>query len=129
MGTMAGYRVNFVGLEMNVLLVEDDEAVRAGTAELLRDMGHTVIEAGDAESAMAAVRSTPIDLLFTDVRLPGVSGDVFAAAASAEQGRLRIVFATGVADMSEGDVAGGPVLLRKPYTAADIEAAIAAACR
>ncbi len=114
---------------MIILLVEDDDAIRAGTAELLRDMGHTVIEAGDAESAMHTVRSTPIDLLFTDVRLPGLAGDVFAAAASAEQGRLRIVFATGVSEMSEGDAEGGPVLLRKPYTAADIEAAIAAAMR
>jgi CheY-like chemotaxis protein len=116
-------------LHMNILLVEDDEAIRISTAELLRDMGHTVIEAADAESAMSTVRSKPIDLLFTDVRLPGQAGDVFAAAASTESSRLRIIFATGVAEMPEGDGEGGPVLLRKPYTAADIESAVAAAMR
>ena len=114
---------------MNILLVEDDESVRISTAELLRHMGHTVIEAADAESAMATVRSAPVDLLFTDVRLPGLAGDVFAAAASAGNPRLRIVFATGVAEVPEGDGEGAPVLLRKPYSAADIESAVAAAMR
>ncbi|MEO8125348.1 MAG: response regulator [Burkholderiales bacterium] len=114
---------------MIILLVEDDEAIRVSTGELLRDMGHTVIEAEDAESAMIAIRRRHIDLLFTDVSLPGMAGDVFAAEASAGRPRLRIVFATGVAEISSGDATSGPVLLRKPYTVADIESALQASMR
>ena len=110
-----------------VLVVEDDELVRTSTAELLRDLGHDVIEAHSAESAMLVIRARPIDVLFTDVALPGMSGDVFAAEARAVQPTVRIVFATGTDRIP--DVGGGdsPVLLRKPFDQAAIAAALAPA--
>lgn len=110
-----------------ILLVEDDESVRSSTAELLRELGHDVVEAADSESALGVIRARPVDVLFADVRLPGKPGDVFAAEARAEQAAIRIVFATGVQDMPDTGAEGGPVLLRKPYSAADIQAALTAA--
>lgn len=110
-----------------VLVVEDDELIRISTAELLRDLGHEVVEAHSAEAAMLIIRAQPVDVLFTDVALPGVSGDVFAAEARAVQPLLRIVFATGTDRIP--DVGGGgdsPVLLRKPYDQAAIAAAVGA---
>lgn len=113
-----------------VLVVEDDELIRISTAELMRELGHEVLEAHSAELAMAVIRSQPVDVLFTDVALPGVSGDVFAAEACAVQPGLRIVFATGTDRIP--DVPGGgnsPVLLRKPYDGAAIAAALAGRSR
>jgi DNA-binding response OmpR family regulator len=111
-----------------ILLVEDDEMIRSPTAELMRDLGHTVFEAESAENAMTVLRDSPIDVLVTDVGLPGVSGDVFAAEARAMRPSLRIVFATGMGHIPDpGLGGGGPVLLRKPYDAQSIEAALKAA--
>jgi DNA-binding response OmpR family regulator len=111
-----------------ILLVEDDEMIRFPTAELMRDLGHSVFEAESAEQAMTILREAPIDVLVTDVGLPGVSGDVFAAEARAMRPSLRIVFATGMGHIPDpGFGGGGPVLLRKPYDAQSIEAALKAA--
>ena len=57
------------------LLVEDDDTVRATTADMLADLGYHVLKARDANSAMAIVESgVAIDLLFTDVVMPGAFG-------------------------------------------------------
>jgi DNA-binding response OmpR family regulator len=103
-----------------ILLVEDDEWVRGTTAELIRELGHQVVEADSAESAMLLLRQTPFDVLVVDIGLPGVSGEVFAAQARSVHTAVRIIFATGgdtVRDIRDG--ASSPLLLRKPY---DIDA-------
>ena len=108
-----------------VLLVEDDEAVRLGTAELLHDLGHAVVEAASAEEAMAFIRRVPVDVLLTDLGLPGMSGEVFAAEARGLRPALRVVFATGrPLPPSAGAERGGPVLLRKPYDSVAIAHAL-----
>ena len=114
-------------MNMNVLLVEDDELILFTVAEFMRERGHTVSVAGNAESAMAILRQSPIDVLVTDVGLPGVSGDVFAAEARAVQPSLRIVFATGLDRIPDSGEDIGPVLLRKPYDADALETALKAA--
>lgn len=107
-----------------VLLVEDDELVREATAELIRELGHQVVEADSAESARTCLHRTDFDVLVVDVGLPGLQGDVFAAEARAIRGGLRIVFATGRADFPTViDGARNPLLLRKPF---DLEALAAA---
>ena len=112
---------------MNILLVEDDELIRFTAAELMREEGHTVLEAANAESAMDILRRSPTDVLVTDVGLPGMSGEVFAAEARVLQPALRIVFATGLDHIPNTGQGDGPVLLRKPYDSAAIEAALKAA--
>ena len=112
---------------LRVLLVEHNERIRSSTTELLQDLGHTVTDAGSGEAAMLLLRGSRIDVLMTDLGLPGMSGDVFAAEARAIQPELRIVFATGSALAPH--VAGdgiSPVLLLKPYDRAGLAAALAA---
>ncbi len=61
-----------VGGNETILVVEDDEQVRATAVEMLTDLGYRVLKAADADSALAVVESgLPIDLLFTDVVMPG----------------------------------------------------------
>jgi DNA-binding NtrC family response regulator len=113
-----------------ILLVEDDELVRITTAELMRDLGYVVVESESAESAMLALTQNRIDVLVTDIGLPGESGEVFAAEARAVRPGIRIVFVTGghvVPDMS-GD-ASAPGLLRKPFDRETLAAALARATR
>ena len=118
------------GGALRVLLVEHNERIRSSTTELLQDLGHTVAGAGSAEEAMTMLRASRIDLLMTDLGLPGMSGDVFAAEARAIQPELRIVFATGGA-LAPHVIGDGitPVLLLKPYDRAGLAAALAAARR
>ena len=55
-----------------ILVVEDDEDVRASTTEMLRDLGYTILEAANARSGLQLLDDHPeIRLLFTDVGLPG----------------------------------------------------------
>lgn len=96
---------------LSIVLVEDEEHIRASTAALLEHLGHRVQAAPDAESALPMV-CAGTDVLITDVQLPGMWGDALAAQARSNAPGVRIVFATG-----HGEVANWPdaVVLRKPY--------------
>ena len=107
-----------------ILLVEDFEPMRVSTAAVLRQMGHGVFEADSAESAMAILAHESIDVLFTDVALPGTSGDVFAAEACSLRPGLRVVFGTGLAQFPSSVRFDGPAVLRKPYTRENLEVAL-----
>jgi signal transduction histidine kinase/ActR/RegA family two-component response regulator len=80
-----------------ILVVEDDAEVRRASVEALRDIGYRVLEAGDAmEGVRLIVDRGGVDLLFTDVGLPGgVNGRVLADAARSAQPGLRVLFTTG----------------------------------
>jgi len=108
-----------------VMLVEDDTDLRALTADLIKALGHEVVEAESAEQAMPLLQQRPIDMLVTDVGLPGTSGEVFAAEARSLQPALRIFFLTGgdaiVDRMADGS---SPVLLRKPFDFDALEIAL-----
>jgi signal transduction histidine kinase/DNA-binding response OmpR family regulator len=94
-----------------IVLVEDEENIRANTAALLEHLGHRVQTAPDAETALPLI-TAETDVLITDVQLPGMWGDALAAQARSNAPGVRIVFATG-----NGEVANWPdaVVLRKPY--------------
>jgi CheY-like chemotaxis protein len=97
-----------------VLLVEDDEAVRAYSTEILQNVGYRVLEAHDSLSAMAVLKDHPeIKVLFTDVGLPGVNGKQLADAAARLRPDLLILFTTGYA---HGVLPGDANLLGKPFT-------------
>jgi PAS domain S-box-containing protein len=103
-----------------VLLVEDDEAVRALAGEMLEEWGYTVLEAphGPAALRLAALHET-IDVLVTDVVMPGMSGPELAVRLRASQPGLRIVFMSGYADdaLPEGVAAalGPTAFVQKPF--------------
>jgi DNA-binding response OmpR family regulator len=86
-----------------------------------------VIDAADAEHAMIALQTMPIDCLVTDVNLPGLSGPDFAEKARALRPNVGIVYATGD-DQATGREPGA-ILLLKPYRLEDMAGAIAKAIK
>ena len=103
-----------------ILLCEDDADVRQFSSETLSELGYDVVEAHDAESALKALATNgPIDLLFTDIVLPGGrTGADLAREALAAQPQLKVLFATGYA-RSALEERQGPdseiALLLKPF--------------
>ena len=103
-----------------VLLVEDESVLRMLVAEVLAEQGLSVFEAADGAAALALLRSTkPIDLLLTDVGLPGgLNGRQVVDAARVARPGLKVLFMTGFAENAA--FAGGvldPVtqVLTKPF--------------
>ena len=104
-----------------VLLVEDEEFVRELVREFLQTSGYTVIEASCAEDALRIVsdHATPIDLLVTDVVLPGLNGVRLAERLKAQLPGLEALYISGYPGdaMFRGDVFDpGPAFLAKPFT-------------
>ena len=117
-------------VDETILVCEDDENVRAYTVEVLRELGYRVIEAGDGPAALAALDAEreAIDLLFTDVVLPGgMTGAVLATEAHAKRPDLKILFTTGYARnaiVHHGRLDPGVQLLPKPFTYTDLAAKV-----
>lgn len=109
-----------------VLVCEDDERVRTYAADALRELGYAVVEAGTGTAALEALDSAspPIDLLFTDVVLPGgMNGADVAREAQARRPDLKVLFATGFARNAifhQGRLDPGVELLTKPFTYAKL---------
>ncbi|MBP2232707.1 CheY-like chemotaxis protein [Azospirillum agricola] len=104
-------------LPPTVLVVEDETLVRLMTVSIIEDMGYRVIEAGSAEEALEHVRSEPvIDLLFTDIRMPGLDGFALAERVRTLRPAIKVIYATGYAELERTAPpnALGP-LLGKPY--------------
>ena len=104
-----------------VLVVEDDETVRAAACDMLAEMGYTILQADNPDSALAVLRSgAPIDLLFTDVVMPGsISTRDMARAAKEIYPHMQILFTSGYTSNSivhDGRLDEGVSLLSKPYT-------------
>ena len=87
-----------------ILVVDDEPEVRDSTALLLEALGFDVLQAGDASSAMAALaRLSSVDLLLTDISLPGgISGGELAKRASEECPGLEIILITGRPETADG---------------------------
>ena len=103
-----------------VLIVEDDAGVRAFAAQVLRDAGATVFEAGNAAEALAiaAREARPLDLLLSDVVLPGIDGADLAARLRALRPGLRVLFMSGYTPeeiVVAAALGSDDLLLRKPF--------------
>jgi PAS domain S-box-containing protein len=112
-----------------ILVVEDDDDVRLQSVESLRELGYRVIEAHDGPSALRLLERQPrVDLLFTDVVLPGgMTGAQVAAQAKAMRPTLRVLFTTGYARnaiIHHGRLDKGVDLITKPYTFSDLAAKV-----
>lgn len=102
-----------------VLVVEDDPAVRMLVLEVVKDLGYDSIEAKDAAAALPHLESdTRIDLVVSDIGLPGLSGRELAELARQKRPHLPILFVTGYADGAEhrdGYLGVGMQMLAKPF--------------
>ncbi|MGA2409163.1 MAG: response regulator, partial [Candidatus Binataceae bacterium] len=112
-----------------ILVVEDDDDVRANTTMMLRELGYGVLEAPDGKSALRILQTrSDIDLLFTDIGLPGgVNGRQLADMARAQTPRLKILFTSGYARnaiVHQGRLDPGVELLSKPFTLVQLSAKI-----
>ncbi|WP_338132100.1 response regulator [Bradyrhizobium elkanii] len=81
--------------DATVLVVEDDYLIRLSTTEMLSNIGCRVKEASTAQEALKIVDEQPVDVLLTDVGLPGVSGLQLARDVQARRLDVRLVLATG----------------------------------
>ena len=102
-----------------ILVVEDDPEVRESATRILEERGHRVIAAGDSAAAVReAERSGPIDLLFTDIVMPGMDGFMLARRIKELRPEIKVLYATGYADRvhAEIGVLYGKVVA-KPYRA------------
>jgi PAS domain S-box-containing protein len=98
-----------------ILVVDDDALVAMSTADMLEDLGHRVLEANSASSALAILRGgESIDLLVTDHVMPGMTGVELAKAARMLRPELPVLLATGYADLPKGTEFDLP-RLNKPY--------------
>jgi two-component system, cell cycle sensor histidine kinase and response regulator CckA len=103
-----------------VLLVDDEEAVRSLTRRILKSKGYNVLEAGSGDDALERARKYPgrIDLLLTDVVMPGQSGPEIAQALSRERPDLKVLYVSGYADddtVARGLLKTGVSFLQKPF--------------
>jgi PAS domain S-box-containing protein len=103
-----------------ILLVEDDSNVREFSAFALQGLGYRFLEAADAASALGILDQNPdIDLMFTDVGLPGLNGRQLAEQARRRAPHLKILFTTGYARnaiVHNGILDYRVELLAKPFT-------------
>jgi two-component system, cell cycle sensor histidine kinase and response regulator CckA len=104
-----------------ILLVEDERALRRLTHKMLMEMGLTVLEAENANQAIeiAERTETPIDLLLTDVVMPGISGWTLAETLFAKRPEMKVLYMSGYPDgiiAKHGLLKPGISVLRKPFT-------------
>lgn len=99
-----------------VLVVEDDDAVRQGIVEGLRLLSYRVREANDGESGLRELRRRMPDLIMADYLMPGMNGAEFVAAARKINPEIPVLIATGYADMTEVErLVGADSVLKKPF--------------
>ena len=114
-----------VGGHETILLVEDDEQVRKMFSRALEEAGYVVFQAGDGDEALARAgdRNIAIDLLLTDVILPGCNGREIASRVVEIRPEIPVLFVSGYSDdvlTRRGVLEGGMVLLKKPFGLADL---------
>jgi CheY-like chemotaxis protein len=104
-----------------VLIVENDVLLRLVTASNLRDAGFEVIEAVNAAEALRILARVPVDVLFSDIDMPGnMDGLALAQWVRQSQADTRIILTSG-ATKAPGDVEEYASFLPKPYAEKDVE--------
>jgi two-component system, cell cycle sensor histidine kinase and response regulator CckA len=104
-----------------ILLVEDEESVRQLVRDTLESKGYKIIEAGNGESGIgaAAQHSGKIDLVITDVVMPGMGGRELAEQILKTRPQTKVLYLSGYAEdavLSEGSLDEGTAFLQKPFT-------------
>jgi signal transduction histidine kinase len=115
--------------KMRVLVVDDDALILMSTAAMIEDLGHEVVEASSGSAALELLRTgNKIDLLITDFSMPKMNGAELASAAREMFPDLRVLLATGYAELPSGKDPGIP-RLAKPYQQDQLAGAISEVMR
>jgi signal transduction histidine kinase/CheY-like chemotaxis protein len=103
-----------------ILVVEDETRVRHATVDSLRELGYAVVHASDGTQALTLLALQPrIDLLFTDIIMPGMNGRQLADRAQEQRPDLKVLYTTGYtknAIVHNGVLDAGVAMLPKPFT-------------
>jgi two-component system cell cycle sensor histidine kinase/response regulator CckA len=104
--------------EGTVLLVEDEDTVRAFAAKALRASGYKVMEADSPAAALTLLDAYegPLDLMVSDVVMPGMSGPQFVEAVTRQRGPTKVIYISGYAeDAADADAIADAEFLAKPF--------------
>ncbi len=111
---------------LTILVVDDDNGSREAISELLTGMGYDVRQAADAEAGLHTLMTGKIDVLLTDIVLPGRSGVELAKAAIERNPGIKIVFVSGSDGPRPNEVGFDCTSLRKPFAIEQLHALIGA---
>lgn len=110
------------GNRLSILLVDDELLVRVAIAEMLRDLGHTVVEAGSGSEALRLLPGLEIDVVVSDYKMPQMDGAQLAARVREIRPEVPLLLITGYTGSAEEAV--GIPRLEKPFRRADLAAAL-----
>jgi CheY-like chemotaxis protein len=108
---------------ITVLVVDDEQGIREVAEAILSLAGYRVLTAANGHEAIQIIAAETIDLLFTDIRMPGMDGFDLASQAKVSQPNLRVLYSTGFAGKSCGDAPIGRTLC-KPWRAHELVAEV-----
>jgi signal transduction histidine kinase len=106
-----------------VLLVDDEDLIRASTAQMLADLGYEVIEAASAKMGLSQLEERRVDLVVTDHLMPGMTGAEFARQVQLKRPGIPILIISGFAELE--DLAPDLCRLTKPFRQGELAAGLA----
>lgn len=114
----ADFLMEPTSIKHKLLLVEDNAEVRDTVSELVQDLGHHVLSAADAKTALKIIESHggDFDLVIADIMMPGLNGMELAHRIQSRWPRIHIVLATGYSHALAQFSSSEHVLLQKPYS-------------
>ncbi len=112
------------GRPLRILAVDDDPIILLNTTTVLSDMGHEVLEAHSGRSALEVLQKEDVDLMITDYAMPRMTGGELVEAAKTVKPDLKIIVASGYAELPDGAALNVP-RLAKPFTDSELARAIA----
>ena len=118
---------NSVGAKAAILVVDDEEVVRSLLKETLEELGHTVMVAGTSSEGLELVKQQDFDLVFLDLKMPGMDGAELFSQIKTIKPKLPVTIITGYPDseMMVRALAQGPFgVMNKPFNESDIVAAV-----
>ncbi len=110
-----------------ILVIDDEASIRDLCARVLARAGFAVASAGSGEEGLAHLSREPVDLIVTDVRMPGLSGLDVLERAKAAHPRVRVILITGFGTpqtLARAQQAGADRVLTKPFNPAELVTAV-----
>ena len=98
-----------------ILIVDDEEALSHMLNDVLSDEGYQVLEANSAERALGILKSTQVDLMISDIVMPGMSGSELVEKVKALYPQVKIQLVSGYSDQVQNDIVLHKKMLYKPY--------------